>query len=111
MKVTPKKPHFFKPILPGFKDSLKIPVDFWKYLKGHKHMKNAILRSAGKRWVVKVKRGWLEDNWKIFVEDVNLQLGDILVFRHEGDMVFDVSIFDSSHCEIVSIRKTQRQEI
>ncbi|KAG5604777.1 hypothetical protein H5410_026269 [Solanum commersonii] len=22
MKVTPKKPHFFKPILPGFKDSL-----------------------------------------------------------------------------------------
>lgn len=74
-------------------------------------MKNAILRSAGKRWVVKVKRGWLEDNWKIFVEDVNLQLGDILVFRHEGDMVFDVSIFDSSHCEIVSIRKTQHQEI
>ncbi|MCD7447582.1 hypothetical protein HAX54_031611 [Datura stramonium] len=99
MKVRPKKPHFFKPILPGFKDSLKIPVGFLKYLKGHDHIEDAILRSAGKKWVVKLKGGRLEDNWKKFAEDLNFQLGDMLVFRHEGGMVFDVSIFDSSHSD------------
>ncbi|XP_059305827.1 B3 domain-containing protein REM10-like isoform X1 [Lycium ferocissimum] len=100
MKVPPKKPHFFKPILPGFKNGLKIPIGFFKYLKGHDQYKHAILRRAGKKWLVKVNGQRLEDgNWKEFVEQHDLQLGDILVFKHEGDMEFEVSIFHSSHCE------------
>ncbi|KAH0641567.1 hypothetical protein KY289_032541 [Solanum tuberosum] len=38
-------------------------------------------------------------NWKEFVEEHDLQLGDLLIFKYEGDMEFEVSIFDSSHCE------------
>lgn len=33
------------------------------------------------------------------MEENDLQLGDLLVFRHEGNMEFEVSIFDSSHCD------------
>ncbi|PHU08572.1 hypothetical protein BC332_20432 [Capsicum chinense] len=41
----------------------------------------------------------LEDGWEKFAEEHDLQLGDMLIFRHEGDMEFDVSIFDSTHCD------------
>nr|XP_016469436.1 PREDICTED: B3 domain-containing protein REM10-like [Nicotiana tabacum] len=53
-KVPPMKPHFFKPILPGFKNDLKIPISFLKYLKQHEHIEHAILRRNGKKWMVKV---------------------------------------------------------
>ncbi|KAK6781591.1 hypothetical protein RDI58_019387 [Solanum bulbocastanum] len=99
MKIPPKKPQFFKPIQKGFKHGLKIPIGFLKYLKGHDQHEHAILRSAGKTWLVKVN-GWrLEEGWKKFAKENDLQLGDMLVFRHEGDMEFEVSIFDSSHCD------------
>ncbi|KAG5589107.1 hypothetical protein H5410_039621 [Solanum commersonii] len=81
MKVPPNKPHFFKPILPGFKNGLKIPIGFLKYLKRHDQYEHAILRRKGKN------------------EEHDLQLGDLLIFKYEGDMEFEVSIFDSSHCD------------
>ncbi|XP_049376775.1 B3 domain-containing protein REM10-like, partial [Solanum stenotomum] len=77
----------------------KIPIGFLKYLKGHDQHEHAILRRAGKTWLVMVN-GWrLEEGWKKFANENDLQLGDMLVFRHEGDMEFEVSIFDSSHCD------------
>ncbi|MCD9646728.1 hypothetical protein HAX54_036882 [Datura stramonium] len=79
----------------------KIPLGFLKYLKGHKdHIEHVVLRRTGKKWLVKVNGGRFEDGWAEFVEQYDLELGDILVFRHEGDMEFEVSIFDSTtHCE------------
>ncbi|XP_075109478.1 B3 domain-containing protein REM7 isoform X2 [Nicotiana tabacum] len=96
MKIPPKKPHFFKPILPGFKHGIKIPIAFSKYLNGC-NQEHAILRRAGKKWVVKVNGRLL--GWGKFAEEHDLQLGDCLVFRHEGNMEFEVSIFGSSKCE------------
>ncbi|KAF3685403.1 putative B3 domain-containing protein REM15-like [Capsicum annuum] len=52
----------------------------------------------------------LEDGWEKFVEEHDLQLGDILIFRHEGDMDFDVSIFDSTHCDTEYAEYKQIQE-
>ncbi|WMV40360.1 hypothetical protein MTR67_033745 [Solanum verrucosum] len=99
MKIPPKKPQFFKPIQKGFKHGLKIPIGFLKYLKGHDQHEHALLRRAGKTWLVMLN-GWrLEEGWKEFAKENDLQLGDMLVFRHEGDMEFEVSIFDSSHCD------------
>ncbi|XP_019254821.1 PREDICTED: B3 domain-containing protein REM17-like isoform X2 [Nicotiana attenuata] len=98
MKIPPKKPHFFKPILPGFKHGIKIPIAFSKYLNGC-NQEHAILRRAGKKWVVKVNGQLLEQGWGKFAEEHDLQLGDCLVFRHEGNMEFEVSIFGSSKCE------------
>ncbi|XP_059305792.1 B3 domain-containing protein REM8-like isoform X1 [Lycium ferocissimum] len=99
MKVAPKKPHFFKPILPGFKNGLKIPIGFLKYLKGYEHIKRAVLKRAGKKWLVKVNDQLLKAGWRKFAKENELQLGDLLVFRHEGNMEFEVTIFDSSHCD------------
>ncbi|KAM3266662.1 B3 domain-containing protein REM17-like [Capsicum annuum] len=99
MEIPPKKPHFFKPILPGFKNGLKIPIGFLKYLKGHDHIEHVVLKRAGNKWLVKMNRRRLEDGWEKFAEEHDLQLGDMLIFRHEGDMEFDVSIFDSTHCD------------
>ncbi|KAJ8538802.1 hypothetical protein K7X08_030098 [Anisodus acutangulus] len=111
MKIPPVKPHFFKPIQPGFKHGLRIPVGFLKYLKGHNQYEYAILKRAGKKWKVKVNGYRLEDgNWKEFVEENDVQLGFILVFRHEGNMKFEVSIFDSSHCDREYAEYLQEQE-
>ncbi|XP_016549275.1 B3 domain-containing protein REM17 isoform X7 [Capsicum annuum] len=99
MKIPPKKPHFFKPILPDFNNGLKIPIGFLKYLKGQEHVKCAVLKRDGKKWRVKVNGRKLEEgNWGKFVKEFDLQVGNILVFSHEGSMEFEVSIFDSSQC-------------
>nr|XP_016473039.1 PREDICTED: B3 domain-containing protein REM8-like [Nicotiana tabacum] len=99
MKVSPNKPHFLKPILPGFKHGIKIPLGFLKYLKDHDHIEHAILIRGSKKWLVKVNGRHLEEGWEKFAEDHDLQLGDMLVFGHEGNMEFEVSIFHSNQCE------------
>ncbi|KAL3360475.1 hypothetical protein AABB24_013745 [Solanum stoloniferum] len=100
MKIPSKKPHFFKPILPGFKNGINIPIGFLKYLKGYEHIKRAVLKRGGKKWRIKLNEHRFEEgNWGKFVEENDLQLGDLLVFRHEGNMEFEVSVFDSSHCD------------
>ncbi|KAJ8561123.1 hypothetical protein K7X08_027313 [Anisodus acutangulus] len=99
MKIPPKKPHFFKPIQPGFEHGLKVPIGFLKYLKGHEHIEHAVLRRGGKKWLVKLNGQLFEEGWEKFAKDHDLQLADMLVFRHEGNMEFEVSIFDSSHCD------------
>ncbi|XP_055821815.1 B3 domain-containing protein REM9-like [Solanum dulcamara] len=110
MKVPPKKPHFFKPIQSGFKNGLKIPIGFLKYLKGHDQHEHAILRRAGKKCLVKLNEHRFEEGWGKFAEEHDVQLGDMLVFRHEGKMEFEVSIFDSTHCDREYAEYMQIQE-
>ncbi|XP_065849811.1 putative B3 domain-containing protein REM15 [Euphorbia lathyris] len=94
------KPHFFKPLLPGFEDDFLIPGAFSKYFT-EQNCDKAMLgsRQGGKLWPVKINGRRLEDGWKQFVEDHGLQIGDFLVFRHEGDLVFFVLVFDRTTCE------------
>ncbi|KAM3379347.1 B3 domain-containing protein REM8 [Capsicum galapagoense] len=110
MKIAPNKPHFFKPIMPGFKRGLTIPTGFLKYLKGQDQIEHVVLRSGGKSWLVKVKGCRFKAGWAAFVEEHDLQLGDLLIFRHEGDMEFEVSIFDSSHCDREYAEYLQEEE-
>ncbi|XP_047255876.1 B3 domain-containing protein REM10 [Capsicum annuum] len=99
MNIPPKKPHFFKPVQPGFKHGIKIPVGFLKYLKGEEHIEHAILKRNGKRWLIKLNDKRFEKGWGEFAEENDVQLGDMLVFRYEGNMEFEVCIFDSTHCD------------
>ncbi|KAM3270586.1 B3 domain-containing protein REM17 [Capsicum chacoense] len=110
MKIPPKKPHFFKPIQPGFKNGLKIPIGFLKYLKGHYQHGHAILKRAGKKWMVKLNEHRFEEGWEKFSEEHDVQLGYMLVFRHEGNMEFEVSIFDSTHCDREYVEYIQVEE-
>ena len=42
---------------------------------------------------------WFGDGWLDFVLGHDLQIGEVLVFRYDGDMVFHVTVLDKSACE------------
>ncbi|XP_065850544.1 B3 domain-containing protein REM9-like [Euphorbia lathyris] len=94
------KRHFFQPLLHGFEDDFLIPISFCKYLNVQECEK-AMLRSqkGEKLWPVKINGRRFEDGWKQFVKDHDLKIGDFLVFRHDGDLLFNVLVLDSTTCE------------
>lgn len=77
-----------------------IPLSFFKdYLKGQINCDSAVLRSYGRTWSVKIRDRSFEDGWQDFAQDHDLHVGDFLVFRYGGNMVFDVVVFDTSACQ------------
>ncbi|CAA7015274.1 unnamed protein product [Microthlaspi erraticum] len=101
---SPTNPHFFQPLLPGFHSHLNIPVAFFTdHLQGRNKNKTAKLRSdaSDTTWEVEIEDGRsLTGGWKEFVTAHDLRVGDVLVFRHEGDSVFHVTPLGPSCCEI-----------
>ncbi|CAH2077345.1 unnamed protein product [Thlaspi arvense] len=100
---SPTNPHFFQPLLPGFDTHLTIPVAFFsKHIEGKFEQKTAILRSdvSEQIWEVKVDGRRFTQGWKYFATAHDLRIGDIIIFKHEGDMVFNVTPFGPSCCEI-----------
>ncbi|KAG7592893.1 DNA-binding pseudobarrel domain superfamily [Arabidopsis thaliana x Arabidopsis arenosa] len=101
---SPIKPHFFKPLLPDFRTHLNIPVTFFKKHVEGKNDQNKIakLRSdaSEKTWLVKMDGLNLTDGWEDFAFAHDLRPGDIVVFRHEGEMMFHVTALGPSCCEI-----------
>jgi hypothetical protein len=80
-----------------------IPVKFFsKYIKGKHEGKTVKLRSdSSKRtWKVKIEGHTLTDGWKEFVEAHDLRISDFVIFKHKGDMFFDVTALGSSCCEV-----------
>ncbi|XP_057958178.1 B3 domain-containing protein REM5-like isoform X2 [Malania oleifera] len=65
------------------------------------HCKQAVLRSSStrKHWPVKMNGRRLEDGWPEFARDHDLHVGDFLVFRHEGNFLFHITVFDPTACE------------
>ncbi|RID53515.1 hypothetical protein BRARA_G00901 [Brassica rapa] len=68
--ANPLEPHFFKPLLPD---------QTWEVIQ------------EGRR---------LTGGWKDFTTAHDLRIGDIVIFKHEGDMVFHVTPFGPNCCEI-----------
>ncbi|KAH0894807.1 hypothetical protein HID58_057236, partial [Brassica napus] len=100
---SPTNPHFFQPLLPGFHTHLTIPVVFFsKHIHGKTKKKTVKLRSdaSDKTWEVKIDGRRLTRGWKDFTTAHDLRIGDIIIFKHEGDMVFNVTPFGPSCCEI-----------
>ncbi|OVA05167.1 B3 DNA binding domain [Macleaya cordata] len=64
----------------------------------------AILKGpSGSQWHVKLCKTedgtYLQDGWQDFVRDHSLCYYEFLVFRYDGNMCFNVQIFDKSGCE------------
>ncbi|CAL9224908.1 unnamed protein product [Arabidopsis halleri] len=98
------KPQFLKPILPGFKTCILIPKAFYsKYLERRQEGNAAELRSEASEitWNIKIDGRRITKGWEEFAVGHNLQVGDILVFRHEGNLLFHVTPFGLSCCEII----------
>ncbi|CAA7015265.1 unnamed protein product [Microthlaspi erraticum] len=100
---SPTNPHFFKPLLPGFHSHINIPMNFFSlHIEGRQERNTVELRSdaCDKTWKVKMEGHRLTVGWKEFSRQHNFQTGDIIIFRHEGDLVFHVTGFGPSCCEI-----------
>ncbi|PWA82700.1 B3 DNA binding domain-containing protein [Artemisia annua] len=104
MRVSPNKCKspisFYKFIRPGLNCQMSIPISFQKYLKSRRNNESAILKRGSKKWHVKIDEDWVfGEGWERFVSENGVQDFDFLVFKHEGNMVFDTMVFDTSSCE------------
>ncbi|KAI7753801.1 hypothetical protein M8C21_022237 [Ambrosia artemisiifolia] len=91
--------HFFNFIEPGLKSQLSIPVSFRKYIKSKRDNETAILKRGCQKWCVKVIDWTFSEGWDNFVRDNGVEDFDFVVFKHEGNMVFNTMVFDTSWCE------------
>ncbi|KAF6166942.1 hypothetical protein GIB67_037455 [Kingdonia uniflora] len=76
-----------------------LPEEFLRYLDGEKCVGEATLHRGGKTWLVKVEDSSFRAGWKDFARYHDLRIGDFVVFKHVGNLVFDVMIFDNTYCE------------
>ncbi|XP_071719564.1 B3 domain-containing protein REM6-like [Rutidosis leptorrhynchoides] len=91
--------HFFKFIKPNSKYNISIPRSFWEKLKDTR-CKKAVLKRRCHEWPVDIsEEGFFCDGWKEFVKDNEVQEFDFIVFKHQGNYVFDFGVFDQSMCE------------
>ncbi|KAG7545460.1 DNA-binding pseudobarrel domain superfamily [Arabidopsis suecica] len=110
---SPANPHFFQPLLPGSETHLSIPVTFFsKHIEGKNEQKTARLISdaSDRIWQVKMDGRRLTQGWKEFATAHNLQIGDIIIFKHQGDMLFSVTPFGPSCCEIQYVQCLIKKE-
>ena len=81
-----------------------IPIAFFlKHVQGRNdHIKIAKLTTAAsdKTWTVKMDGFKLTHGWEDFAVAHDLRVGDMIVFRHEGELVFHVTTMGPSCCEI-----------
>ncbi|ESQ48928.1 hypothetical protein EUTSA_v10022336mg [Eutrema salsugineum] len=102
---SPTNPHFFQPLLPGFHSHLNIPMAFFsKHLEGTTNLDNAVVKlrsdASDITWEVKMDGRRLTQGWQNFATSHDLRVGDIVIFRHDGDLLFNVTSFGPSCCEI-----------
>lgn len=80
-----------------------IPVAFFsKHIEGKNKQKTAKLRShaSDKTWEVTIDGRRLTRGWKDFAKAHDLRIGDVIIFKHKGDMVFNVTPCGPNCCEI-----------
>lgn len=75
---------------------------FLNHLEGSNDGKTAELRSDASEITFKVKIDGqrLSHGWEDFAVAHDLRIGDVVVFRHEGELVFHVTALGPSCCEI-----------
>ncbi|PWA93740.1 B3 DNA binding domain-containing protein [Artemisia annua] len=77
-----------------------IPISYQKYLVSRRKNETAILKRGCRKWHVKIDKDWVfGEGWETFVRENGVQEFDFVVFKHEGNMVFDIMVFDTSSCE------------
>ncbi|CAM8960001.1 unnamed protein product [Rhodiola kirilowii] len=96
----PAKPHFLQPVVSDLATNFLIPADFIKYLEDEGREEAQLRTGRRKRpWAVRIVGRRVVDGWEEFVRENELHVGDFLVFRYEGDMVFDVTVIGPTACQ------------
>ncbi|XP_047312922.1 B3 domain-containing protein REM10-like [Impatiens glandulifera] len=104
-------PHFFQPLLPGFQNGINIPEAFMmRYLNEELKKRSrdvpVIIRKHNREWVIHLRGRRLEKGWPEFVDSYysfpdsgdkkKMDVGDIVIFKHKGNLVFEVSVYDAN---------------
>ncbi|XP_057965090.1 B3 domain-containing transcription factor VRN1 isoform X2 [Malania oleifera] len=105
-KKTPSKNclSFFKVYIPAHSsERLHIPEGFIANLNGVLPNKTILRDHLGRLWHVEVaiieNVIYFQKGWQRFVKDNTLELGDFLLFRYNGDYIFDFKILGKNGCE------------
>ncbi|PIA59297.1 hypothetical protein AQUCO_00400295v1 [Aquilegia coerulea] len=81
----------------------EIPPDFLKHIQKEESVMAVLKCPSGSRWDVKLSKRengtFIQDGWQNFLRDHSLGNYEVLVFRYNGDMCFDVQIFDKTGSE------------
>lgn len=91
---------FYKLVVPSILQDkkLKIPKKFAKKFGDDLSDLVTLVVPNGYRWVLELKRHgrsmWFEDGWHDFVKHHCIQVGQLLVFRFEGNSVFNFYMFN-----------------
>ncbi|KAL2491262.1 B3 domain-containing protein REM5 [Abeliophyllum distichum] len=93
--------HFFKVMSRDFHTELPLPKAFCRNLKVEQPANVASCRGSWKVNVGKGSNGMMcfEEGWADFVQKHDLSVGDIVVFKHVGEMDFKAFVFDFTACE------------
>ncbi|PRQ50581.1 putative transcription factor B3-Domain family [Rosa chinensis] len=99
-------PHFFQIILEDTSRDIKIRIPKKFVMKYGEDVSNSAFLKlpSGSEWEVELTRCngkvWFERGWPEFSKFCSLDYGDFLVFRYEGNSIFQVCIFDRTATEI-----------
>ncbi|CAF2124621.1 unnamed protein product [Brassica napus] len=104
--TTLLSPQFFHTLLPGFQTQLTIPSDFFSNYIKDLETTTAELKSDSSldiTWKVKLTGRILNDGWGDFAVANNLHIGNVVLVRYEGGIVFHVSDLGPSFSQIQHI--------
>ncbi|KAG8388753.1 hypothetical protein BUALT_Bualt02G0158100 [Buddleja alternifolia] len=115
MEATNRR--FFKFMMPGFHQKLNLPPAFCEKLKDE-NSKRAIINSCRGTWKISICKDrdgliCFENGWPIFVHQHGLNIGDVVLFEHTGELHFNAFFFDPSACEkefFVEVKKEHEEE-
>ncbi|XP_062008096.1 B3 domain-containing transcription factor VRN1-like isoform X1 [Rosa rugosa] len=99
-------PHFFQIILEDTCRDIKIRIPKKFVIKYGEDVSNSacLKLPSGSEWEVELTRCngkvWFDKGWPEFSKFCSLDYGDFLVFRYEGNSIFQVCIFDRTATEI-----------
>ncbi|XP_059658650.1 putative B3 domain-containing protein At5g66980 [Cornus florida] len=113
-KASNNHPEFFKVYFPEkSSQQLCVPPAFIKHFNGTIPTKAILKDLSGKCWHVEmedVENGvFIKNGWQCFVNHYSVELGDFLVFRYNGNSLFNVRIYGRNGCgkeDSLAIEKT-----
>ncbi|KAJ3698220.1 hypothetical protein LUZ61_001925 [Rhynchospora tenuis] len=98
----PRRPHFFKFLFPSLSANLRIPSKFHRHLPSELQKAAALLCPHHSVWYVEVCQIgpdiFFERGWPEFMKAHDMHIGYFLLFQYNGNMNFEVKVFDTTCC-------------
>ncbi|KAF2933459.1 hypothetical protein DAI22_04g084500 [Oryza sativa Japonica Group] len=100
------KPQFLRVLLPGFMEKMRIPAKFVQHYIAEEHLNihmASILSPLGKFWRIELEKDELgmffKGGWLQFLSFHGISPGDVVLLRHEGNLVFKIKVFGINGCK------------